>query len=65
MITEQAVYRNGWQMIKAHGDQAQEEAERYAAGLARKGDKEGSQLWNRVATAIVALKQPATSEAKH
>jgi hypothetical protein len=58
MISEDAVLRHAWQMLRASGTEAQQEAADYARSLAEKGDEAGSELWQRVATAIARLRQP-------
>lgn len=58
MISEDAVLRHAWQMLRTSGTEAQQEAADYARSLAEKGDEAGSELWQRVASAIGRLQQP-------
>jgi hypothetical protein len=65
MISEDAVLRHAWQMLRASGAAAQQEAVDYARSLAAKGDEAGSDLWLRVAEAVGRLQRPAASGTAH
>jgi hypothetical protein len=64
-MTHENVWRAAAYMISEFGDDAAQQASRYAHKLMELGDPEGFRTWNEVARTIESLHMPSTDESRN
>jgi hypothetical protein len=64
-MTHENVWRAAAYMISEFGDDAVQQASRYANKLIELGDPEGSSTWQEVARTIEGLRVPGTDELRN